>query len=282
MTGFVLMFSGKRDSVIAQKLKSIMAGFDLTNIEIDGDSDQMMLELIRLREENRDSLRVLKSSISRMKEYAQKLSQLDRDSGTTYFNQMRGKLLYVKHILSTLNCFQNQGGLLHGRFWLPQSDLSYISEALGLLKEKQEFEGFNIIEEEEFTYESCKPPTKFYDSDLLHQFQKIVDTYGVPSYKEINPAVLTSISFPFLFGLMFGDIAHGLALLIFSMTLLMRSKTISYWAQVEHKEIFSLGILLCLMACFSVYAGLIYNDFLSLPLTFVSSCYQPHSLSTAN
>lgn len=258
-----------------------MAGFDLPNIEIDSDSDQMTLELIRLREENRDSLRILKSSISRMKEYAEKLSQLDRDTGTTYFNQMRGKLLYVKHILSTLNYFQTQGDLLKGSFWLPKSHMSYISGALDLLREKQEFEGFKIIEED-IRLSSPKPPTKFYNSDFLHQFQKIVDTYGVPSYKEINPAVMTSISFPFLFGLMFGDIAHGFGLFLFSVFLLCKSRMISYWIQIENKEIFSLGILLCLMSCFSIYAGFIYNDFLSLPLTFVSSCYEAHTLSKAN
>jgi len=43
-----------------------------------------------------------------------------------------------------------------------------------------------------------------------------VNTYGVPSFKEINPAFFTTVTFPFLFGVMFGDIAHGGALLIFA------------------------------------------------------------------
>jgi V-type H+-transporting ATPase subunit a len=37
----------------------------------------------------------------------------------------------------------------------------------------------------------------------------MIDTYGVPSYREANPALFTCISFPFFFGVMFGDIAHG-------------------------------------------------------------------------
>jgi len=28
-------------------------------------------------------------------------------------------------------------------------------------------------------------------------------------YKEINPAVFAMVTFPFLFGVMFGDIGHG-------------------------------------------------------------------------
>lgn len=33
-------------------------------------------------------------------------------------------------------------------------------------------------------------------------------------YKEINPAVFAMVTFPFLFGVMFGDIGHGGLLLI--------------------------------------------------------------------
>jgi V-type H+-transporting ATPase subunit a len=33
-------------------------------------------------------------------------------------------------------------------------------------------------------------------------YQMIVDTYGVPSYKEANPALLSMVLFPFMFGVM--------------------------------------------------------------------------------
>lgn len=52
-------------------------------------------------------------------------------------------------------------------------------------------------------------PTYFKTNEFTAVFQEIVNTYGVPSYKEVNPAVFTCISYPFLFGVMFGDILHG-------------------------------------------------------------------------
>jgi V-type H+-transporting ATPase subunit a len=53
------------------------------------------------------------------------------------------------------------------------------------------------------------PPTFFETNDWSAMGQNIVDIYGVPSYKEVNPAFFTSVTFPFLFGVMFGDVYSG-------------------------------------------------------------------------
>jgi V-type H+-transporting ATPase subunit a len=37
----------------------------------------------------------------------------------------------------------------------------------------------------------------------------MVDTYGIPTYKEANPLLVSLVTFPILFGMMFGDIGHG-------------------------------------------------------------------------
>ena len=52
----------------------------------------------------------------------------------------------------------------------------------------------------------------------------MVDQYAVPSYKEINPAIYTIISFPFLFGVMYGDIGHGMFLFVSGLILLYKEK----------------------------------------------------------
>lgn len=49
----------------------------------------------------------------------------------------------------------------------------------------------------------------------------MVDQYAVPSYKEINPAIYTIISFPFLFGVMYGDVGHGSVLLAIAVFLVV-------------------------------------------------------------
>lgn len=47
-----------------------------------------------------------------------------------------------------------------------------------------------------------------------------MDTYGIPRYKESNPGLFTIVSFPFLFGLMFGDVGHGMGIVIFALYLI--------------------------------------------------------------
>lgn len=54
-------------------------------------------------------------------------------------------------------------------------------------------------------------------------FQEIVNTYGVPLYKEINPALYAAVTFPFLFGVMFGDIFHGVILFTFAIVLCFKT-----------------------------------------------------------
>lgn len=51
--------------------------------------------------------------------------------------------------------------------------------------------------------------------------QFITDTYGVPRYKEINPTLFNTITFPFEFGIMFGDILHGTLLFVIALLLCM-------------------------------------------------------------
>jgi hypothetical protein len=47
---------------------------------------------------------------------------------------------------------------------------------------------------------------------------------GIARYREANPAVFTIITFPFLFAVMFGDIGHGILMLMFGAFLVAREK----------------------------------------------------------
>ncbi|KAF3960283.1 hypothetical protein CMV_014993 [Castanea mollissima] len=106
--------------------------------------------------------------------------------------------------------------------------------------------------------------------------QEIVDAYGVAGYQEANPAVYTVITFPFLFAVMFGDWGHGICLLLGALVLLARESKLSTQKLGSFMEmLFGGRYVLLLMSLFSIYCGLIYNEFFSVPYhIFGGSAYK--------
>jgi V/A-type H+/Na+-transporting ATPase subunit I len=58
------------------------------------------------------------------------------------------------------------------------------------------------------------PPTKINHNRFVRPYEEITKLYGLPHYQELDPTPIIAITFPLIFGLMFGDIGHGLVLLI--------------------------------------------------------------------
>lgn len=86
--------------------------------------------------------------------------------------------------------------------------------------------------------------------------------YNIPKYKEISPSFFGMVFFPFLFGLMFGDVFHGSILLIFALCL--------FYLKIQ--KLSEIKWLLCTMGFFSIYCGLIYNEFLGVSIPLFTSC----------
>uniref|UniRef100_A0A674DGZ1 V-type proton ATPase subunit a n=1 Tax=Salmo trutta TaxID=8032 RepID=A0A674DGZ1_SALTR len=120
---------------------------------------------------------------------------------------------------------------------------------------------------------STPPPTLFPTNSFTAGFQSIVEAYGVASYREVNPAVYTIITFPFLFAVMFGDVGHGLLMFLAALWMVLeekdpklRNNTNEIW-----RMMFGGRYLILLMGLFSVYTGAIYNECFSRGLSPFSS-----------
>ncbi|KAM3710745.1 hypothetical protein ACJW31_01G054100 [Castanea mollissima] len=110
------------------------------------------------------------------------------------------------------------------------------------------------------------PPTYFRTNKFTSPFQEIVDAYGVAKYQEANPGVYTIITFPFLFAVMFGDWGHGICLLLATLYFIIREKKLSSQKLGDIIEMtFGGRYVILMMALFSIYTGLIYNEFFSVP-----------------
>ncbi|KAK1439883.1 hypothetical protein QVD17_05707 [Tagetes erecta] len=115
------------------------------------------------------------------------------------------------------------------------------------------------------------PPTFFRTNKFTDSFQTIVDAYGVAKYQEANPGVYTVVTFPFLFAVMFGDWGHGICLLLATLFLIFKEKKYSTQKLGDIMEMtFGGRYVILLMSLFSIYTGLIYNEFFSVPFELFS------------
>jgi len=81
------------------------------------------------------------------------------------------------------------------------------------------------------------------------------------------------MTFPFLFGVMYGDIGHGFGLFAFGLFLVFRKNSILNDPFSSFKSMVNSRYLIAFMGFFALYCGFIYNDFLSLKLNLFGSCY---------
>lgn len=180
-----------------------------------------------------------------------------------------------KAVYDTLNMlnFDVTKKCLVGEGWCPIFAKSQIKDCLqrATLHSNSQV---GIIFHEMDTIES--PPTYFRTDKFTNAFQEIVDAYGVARYQEANPAVYSVVTFPFLFAVMFGDWGHGICLLLGALFLILREKKFSSQKLGSFMELaFGGRYVILLMAIFSIYCGLIYNEFFSVPFQiFGKSAYE--------
>lgn len=58
------------------------------------------------------------------------------------------------------------------------------------------------------------PPSLLQNPSFMSPVEELTKSYGTPSYNELDPTFLMWITFPIIFGMMFGDIGHGTLLLL--------------------------------------------------------------------
>lgn len=67
-------------------------------------------------------------------------------------------------------------------------------------------------------------PVHLKNPKFIRPFELITSAYGIPAYRTIDPTPILGLSFLLIFGLMFGDVGHGLVLALTGLLLLIKGK----------------------------------------------------------
>lgn len=92
--------------------------------------------------------------------------------------------------------------------WVPSDDLEELSQRIKLVSKETLIE--TLPTNRHGTNRDV--PVALEHSKFLRPFQMLVTTYARPRYGELDPTWLIALTFPLLFGAMFGDVGHGLLL----------------------------------------------------------------------
>lgn len=88
--------------------------------------------------------------------------------------------------------------------WVPSENLEEFTKRISKIKsvEYSTEEGKNVLEH--------RPPVKLKNNKIFRPFEFLVDTYGTPSYNELDPTAFVAITYTLLFGIMFADLGQGI------------------------------------------------------------------------
>jgi len=260
----VIVFQG---NYLIEKIKNILKIFNVNIYEVP-DPETIPETLERLNTDIIDKERlIIESENTFLNMIDEKI--MNRNPFLSLYSLYRTFFKREKLIYNNLNKCIYEGYFIIGEVWIPEKNYQQI---LNTFREITEINQNYLTPSFDELINENIPPTFFEVNDFIYPFQELANTYGIPRYKEVNPGLFNIITFPFLFGIMFGDIGHGGLIFILSLYLCFNKNQI-----LKSDSILKEGIryryILLLMGFFSFYCGLIYNDFMALPLTLFESCY---------
>ena len=184
-----------------------------------------------------------------------------------------------KMIYTNLNKCIIRDNFVDGEVWVLEEKKDILISLLNSGVSKDEMKSLGTFIE--INENVLKRPTYIPTNEFTYAFQEIVNTYGVPRYREINPAIFNIVFFPFLFGVMFGDIGHGLIIFLFAMYLVYYNEDINKKeGKSPLKLLTKFRYFLLLLSVCSIYCGLLYNEFMSVPLSMHDTCYERDRIET--
>lgn len=140
----------------------------------------------------------------------------------------------------------------HGRVyliagWVPETRLDEVGRAV-----RAAAQGQLVIESLPPSLTRKDVPTLLRTPRWLRPFEGLVSIFGLPAYRELDPTLFAAIAFLLMYGMMFGDLGHGLLLALLGLWLARRG--------------FGYGVVVAAAGASGALFGLLYGTAFGLSL----------------
>ena len=268
-----ILSPGGVDDVMANKISRLLFVSEFKEMEIPFSYRKDEMEM-HLDQEIEDNQTILNTTNNEIKVLLGNFIESESFKDISFYKTCRLVVSRELNFSKKLMFVEKRNVLYSLMFWVPQKYFNYVrGELENIQTDDEESVKPTLIKyeiDDLSQLKTKKAPTYFELNALTAPFQQIVDTYGIPRYKEVNPAIFTIISFPFFFGLMFGDVGHGTIVLILGIILLITQKD-------KNDPLYNLKYLIFLNGIFATYCGFIYSEWFANAFAFLPSCYDVKS-----
>jgi V/A-type H+-transporting ATPase subunit I len=167
-----------------------------------------------------EAIAALKSSIERTRQYIAECQTTIDYLHETRIHRLR-HLLWRVHASRTLAETIARYGRLRYTYlvagWVPTSQVPTLEQKIKQVSGKVLIEVSTPRRQDE-----AQVPAALENPPLLRAFQGLVTNYGHPRYSEMDPTPVLALTFSLVFGIMFGDVGHGLMLTLLGLLLASR------------------------------------------------------------
>ncbi|KHN97352.1 vacuolar ATP synthase 98 kDa subunit [Metarhizium album ARSEF 1941] len=259
---FVIFAHGKE---ILAKIRKISESLGAEVYSVDENSDLRRDQVHEVNNRLQDVQNVLRNTQATLEA---ELNQISQSLSAWMILIAKEKAVY-----STLNLFSYDRArrTLIAEAWCPTHDMPLIRSTLQDVTNRAGLSVPSIINE---IRTNKTPPTYLKTNKFTEGFQTIVNAYGTATYQEVNPAIPVFVTFPFLFAVMFGDFGHAIIMLSAALAMIYWEKSLKKVSFELFAMIFYGRYIALVMAVFSVFTGLIYNDVFSKSMTLFPSAWE--------
>jgi V/A-type H+-transporting ATPase subunit I len=171
-----------------------------------------------------DGIKALNAGIKRTEQHIAEYQAEIEKLHETHIRHLRHLLWRVRAsqaLVQTINQYEQLRFTYIISGWVPQKAMDGLQTKLHQVSEHIAIESVSPqIDAEHPITESI--PVSLDNPPFMKAFQDLVTNYGYPRYGELDPAVLMAFTFPLVFGVMFGDVGHGLLLAMLGILLLSK------------------------------------------------------------